>query len=169
MNARRVARNKDSFGTGAAARVIHNVSLEAAGTGTRRAVPGIPNGASLAEDFDTHFDNLVSVVTHGNEEVAGALTEITTTASTQHAEIKKLLVDLKAAMPSAGGGRRNNGGAGGRDGGRNTQLPATKKDKLHRKICQLQAAVKHKWVVGGFCSSHSHGVDPDHDSANCAG
>ena len=51
----------------------------------------------------------------------GALSEITATATTQHVEVKKLLDELKAALPSTGG--RSNRGDGG---GRNTQLPATK-------------------------------------------
>ena len=72
-------------------------------------------------------------------------------------------------MPSAGRRHNNGGGGGGRGGGRNTQLPAMEKDKLHRQISLLQAAVKHKWVVGGFCSSHGHGVSSDHDSAKCRG
>jgi hypothetical protein len=31
----------------------------------------------------------------------------------------------------------------------------------------LKAAIKGKWVPGGFCSSHGYGVGPDHDSASC--
>ena len=165
----RVARGEDSFGTAVTAQALHNVTFDGI-PGTRRSIPGLPNDTSLAKDFGTYLDNLASAATHGNKIFQGALSNITTTATTQHAEIKKLLSELKATMPSAGG--RNHlgdggGGGRGRGGGRNANLPATEREKLHRHISQLQAAVKHKWFVGGFCSTHDHGVGPDHDSAQC--
>ena len=40
---------------------------------------------------------------------------------------------------------------------------------LLRRIGQLKAAVKFKWVPGKFCSTHGHGVGPDHDSSRCNG
>ena len=59
----------------------------------------------------------------------GALSEITAMATTQHAEVKKLLGEFKAALPSTGG-RNDRGNDGGDGGGRNTHLPATEKEKL---------------------------------------
>ena len=62
----------------------------------------------------------------------GALSEITATAITQHAEVKKLLGELKAALPSTCARNNcgdNGGGGSGRRGGRNTHLPATEKEK----------------------------------------
>jgi hypothetical protein len=34
-------------------------------------------------------------------------------------------------------------------------------------VAQLRAAIKGKWVPGGFCSTHGYGVSTDHDSASC--
>jgi hypothetical protein len=34
-------------------------------------------------------------------------------------------------------------------------------------VAQLSAAIKGKWVPGGFCSTHGYGVSADHDSATC--
>ena len=36
-----------------------------------------------------------------------------------------------------------------------------------KQLAQLKAALKGKWVSGGFCSSHGYGVSADHDSKNC--
>ncbi len=34
-------------------------------------------------------------------------------------------------------------------------------------VAQLRAAIKGKWVAGGFCSSHGYGVSADHNSTSC--
>eukprot|EP00804_Cyclotella_cryptica_P000193 CCRYP_016175-RA/>CCRYP_016175-RA protein AED:0.26 eAED:0.26 QI:0/0/0/0.6/0.75/0.8/5/0/1027 len=34
-------------------------------------------------------------------------------------------------------------------------------------VVQLLAAIKGKWVPGGFCSTHGYSVSADHDSASC--
>ena len=85
LSARRASREErrgeDSFRTAAsAAQAIHNVKFDVS-TGTRRTLPGLPNGANLADDFDAHFDNLATAATHGNEVVQDALSQITATAS----------------------------------------------------------------------------------------
>jgi hypothetical protein len=36
-----------------------------------------------------------------------------------------------------------------------------------KTVAQLKAAIKGKWVSGGFCSSHGYGVGADHDSVSC--
>ena len=36
-----------------------------------------------------------------------------------------------------------------------------------RLVAQLRAAIKGKWAVGGFCSSHGYGVSAEHTSASC--
>ena len=38
-----------------------------------------------------------------------------------------------------------------------------------RAISQLRGAIKHKWVPGGFCSTHGWGVSAGHTSADCKG
>ena len=88
----------------------------------------------------------------------GALSAIISTANTQHADIKKLLMELKTAMLSG------NCGGSGHNGAR---LPSTKKQKLVCRIQVLQSAVRGKCIPGGFCLTHGHGVGPDHDSKTC--
>ena len=67
-------------------------------------------GTNLAEDFDAHFDNLAAAATHGNDIVQGALSTITWTSASQHAEVIKHLLELKSAKSTGGGGGRNGGG-----------------------------------------------------------
>ena len=159
----RVARGEDAFGTAAAAQAVHNVTAAA----YRQAIPNLPDvgvaGTNLAEDFDAHFDNLATAATHGNDIVQGALSTITSTSALQHAEVKKLLFELKSAMLSGGGGGQNSGG------GRNNDISSTDHQKFKRRISQLQAAAKGKWLPGNFCSTHGHGVGSDHDSKTCNG
>eukprot|EP00804_Cyclotella_cryptica_P027773 CCRYP_009194-RA/>CCRYP_009194-RA protein AED:0.39 eAED:0.16 QI:0/0/0/0.66/0.5/0.33/3/0/764 len=38
-----------------------------------------------------------------------------------------------------------------------------------RGLFQLRATIKHKWVTGGFCSTHGWGISAGHSSANCKG
>jgi hypothetical protein len=45
-----------------------------------------------------------------------------------------------------------------------TPIPTQGDAKL---ILQLRAAIKGRWVPGGFCSTHGYGVSADHDSASC--
>ena len=104
-------------------------------------------GTNLAEDFDVYFDNLASAATHGNEIVQGALSTITSTSASQHTEVKKLLMEVKSAMPSSSGGERNNYNGGGR---RNNDISSTKKQKTKSQISQLQVVVKKKWIPGNF-------------------
>ena len=39
---------------------------------------------------------------------------------------------------------------------------------MEKRILILQSAVNNKWKVGGFCSTHGHGVCAGHDSGNCS-
>ena len=79
--------------------------------------------------------------------------------------MKKLFGELKAALPTAGE-RSNHGGDDGR-GAKCNHLSATKKQTLQRRINQMKAAIKHKWVPGGLCSTHGHGVGQGHTSDTC--
>ena len=39
---------------------------------------------------------------------------------------------------------------------------------MEKRILTLQSSVKNKWKVGGFCSTHGHGVRAGYESGNCA-
>ena len=34
-------------------------------------------------------------------------------------------------------------------------------------VKQLQSAIRNKWSIGAYCSSHGYGVHKDHDSKTC--
>ena len=42
-----------------------------------------------------------------------------------------------------------------------------KRSKSNLRINQLMLAIKGKWVPGGFCTMHVHGVGPRHSSKTC--
>ena len=46
-------------------------------------------------------------------------------------------------------------------------LANAEKRKLERWIKTLKATAKNSWSVGGFCSTHGHGVSAGHDSKTC--
>ena len=111
----RVSRAEDAFGTAAAAQRIHDVSPDAASNPFDVDAPGLPNGANLAADHDAHMNMLATAATHGYSNVTATLTANASKANDHHTKIKKLLGELKAAIPSGGGG----GGGGGSGGARN--------------------------------------------------
>ena len=47
-------------------------------------------------------------------------------------------------------------------------LSPTKKSVTEKRILILQYAVKNKWKVRGFFSTHSHGVRAGHNNGNCS-
>ena len=49
---------------------------------------------------------------------------------------------------------------------RTVSLPSDQHE-AEKRILILQAAVKNKWKVGGFCSTNGHGVRTSHSSTNC--
>ena len=47
-------------------------------------------------------------------------------------------------------------------------LANAEKRKLERWIKTLKATAKNSWSVGGFCSTHGHGVAAGHDRTICS-
>ena len=105
--------------------------------------------------LDSHFDNLASAATNSNS----ALEQLAFATTDQYAEIKTSLDALAAATPALPTRR----------GTRSTAAPLsnTGKRKLERRIRTLEAAIKNKWEVGGFCSTLGHGVSAGYDSKIC--
>ena len=87
---------------------------------------------------------------------------LTTATTMQYEKILSTMADLKtlsiAAAETTGSGNRDS--ATGR-------LTLDKRTKSNLRINQLMSAIKGKWVPGGFCSTHGHGVGPDHSSKKC--
>ena len=143
----------DTFGTAASAQRYHDID---AAHGSSRPWPGRPgNPGNLMAQLDSHFDNLASAATNSND----ALEQLATATTDQYADIKASLDALAAAAPAPTARR----------GRRSTAAPLdnTEKRKLEQRIHTLKAAIKNKWVVGGFCSTHGHGVAVGHDSKTC--
>ena len=151
----RLARGEDSFGAASTAQLVHNIVPANNPAQFHRETRVLPQGANLADNFDAHFDNLATAETHGNVIVQGALNHLARSATSQHRKVKKLLAEIKSALPSIGG--RNNGGGGGTSAA-NTTVTTKQKETLNRHIEQLQMAVKRKWIQCGFCSTYGHGV-----------
>ena len=108
----RLARGEDSFGTAAAAQLIHGIDPNKVPAPFRIENPGLPKGVSLAEDFNAYFENLATTDTHSNEIVQGTLDQLYQSSTNLHNKIKKLLAELKSALPLTGG-RNNSGGSRG--------------------------------------------------------
>ena len=51
-------------------------------------------------------------------------------------------------------------------GTRTGSLPSDQRE-TEKRILILQADINNKWKVGGFCSTHGHGVHAGHISTNC--
>ena len=140
----------DIFGTAAVAQRLHGI------------VPGLPNTSGhggdthgLLELLDGQFDALMAALSTSN----AALYQLAAATTQQYAEIKAVLTNLSAATDCLLSSSRN-------DGTRTGSLPSDQRE-TEKSILILQAAVKNKWKVGGFCSTHGHGVRYSHSSTNC--
>ena len=104
----------------------------------------------ILELLDGQFDALAAAFSASN----AALDQIAAAITQQYSEIKAALTNLAAATPIRNAGTR-------------TGSPPTDQSETEKRILILQAAVKNKWKVGGFCSTHGHGVRSGHSSNNC--
>ena len=100
------------------------------------------------DDTSTNSSTTLYQLTEANTRLASA-------NSSQYQTIKKLLTDIKKSNPYSPNPRSLGSGAGA--GATNDQ----------HTIRLLQSAVKNRWIVGGFCSSHGWGVNYQHSSATC--
>ena len=95
-------------------------------------------------DAATNSGLTLSQLTDANAGLAAA-------TSTQYQTIKKLLTNIK--FSSSPNPRSSSTGAG-----------ATSDQQIIRL---LQSAVKNRWILRGFCSSHGWGVSHQHSSSTC--
>ena len=99
------------------------------------------------DDAATNSGLTLSQLTNANVWLAA-------TTSKQYQNIKKLLMDIKLSSSSPNPRSSSTGaGAGATDDQQTIKL--------------LQAAIKNRWIVGGFCSSHGWGVGHLHSSSTC--
>ena len=135
------------FGTAAAAQRLHGI------------VPGLPTASGhggdtqgILELLDSQFDALAAASSTSN----AALDQLAAATTQQYSEIKAALTNLSSATPTP---RRN-------AGMRTSSLPS-QQHETEKRIIIFQAAVKNKWKVRGFCSTHGHGIRSGHSSTNC--
>ena len=88
-----------------------------------------------------------------------ALDQMSAVTTEQYVVTKAALENLMSAAPNKPAPRATP---------RNTDpLPPTEKCVIEKRVLILKSAVKNKWKVGRFCSTHGHGVSASHDSGNC--
>ena len=145
----------DIFGTATVAQRLHGI------------IPRVPanghggNTLGLLELLDGQFDALAEASSTSN----AALDHLADVTTNQYVEITAALTNLSAAMaatPSATAATpTSNRTAGARTG----SLPTNQRE-TETRVRIIQAAVKNKWKVGGFCSTHGHGVRAGHSISN---
>ena len=144
------------FGTAAAAQRIHVI------------MPGVPvNGhggdtPGLLELLDGQFDTLAAASSTSN----AALDHLAAAITKQYAEIKASLTNLSAATAATPAATATTPTSNRTAGTRTGSLPSDQRE-TEKRIIILQAAVKNKWKVRGFCSTHVHGVRAGHSRSNC--
>ena len=95
-----LARGEDSFGAVAAVQPVHIIVPKTNPAPFHRETRVLPQGVNLANNFDAHFHNLATAATHGNKIFQGTLDHLTRSVTSQHIEAKKLLAEIKSALPS---------------------------------------------------------------------
>ena len=87
-------------------------------------------------------------------QLTDANARLSATTSTHYQTIKKLLTDIKLSSSSPNPRSSSDGASAGTTSNQQT-------------IRLLQAAIKNRWIVGGFCSSHGWGLGHLHSSSTC--
>ena len=146
----------DIFGSTHSSALVHDISPPTTSGTPGSHISGAP--ASFRDQFDGHFSAL-SAAANGITAVMESLAAATTTQYKNNlasmAELKTLSI---ASSAMTGGGTRDS--ATGR-------TSPNKRTKSNLCINQLLSEIKGKWVPGGFCSTHGHGVGPGHSSKTC--
>ena len=102
------------------------------------------------QQFGGNFGALAAVTT-GINTVIKQLAAMTTT---HYNKISARIFELKLHLPTTTTPTLR---------GTHYPLASDRRGNLNRRIEHLQASIKEKWVVGGFCSTHGHGVCEGHD------
>ena len=108
--------------------------------------------------LDGHLNRMADATTNSVTtllQLTDANARLVSATSMQYQTIKKLLTQIKNSNSSSPNPRSSSSGAG---------ASATNDQQT---IPLLQSAVKNRWIIGGFCSSHGWGVSYEHTSATC--
>jgi hypothetical protein len=138
---RATSARSDVFGSASAAIAFHQT------TPPVRDFAGGALGSSFQEQFASGMDALALAATNDKT----VLDNLVATNKTLSDSIAKKLSNLEALLA--------------KNSASNASVPGSPNDA--KQVAQLKAAIKGKWVAGGFCSSHGYGVSADHTSKSC--
>ena len=144
------------FGTAAAAQRPHGIFPSISANSNDRDTPG------LLELLGGQFDALAAASSTSN----AAMDHLAAATTKQYAEIKAALKNLSAATVATPADTAATPTPSKTACTRTGSL-SFDKCELEKRIPILQAAVKNKWKVGGFCSTHGHGIRTGHSITNC--
>jgi hypothetical protein len=142
----------DVFGSASSAIAAHGTPT-AAFHPTRESPSN--NHLPTLSELESHLDNMAMAVTNEKAVLDSLVTSnatLTKITADKLTKLEKLVLDLK---PNAHRATQS------------VQPPPTSSDS--RGLSQLRAAIKYKWIPGGFCSTHGWGVSAGHSSADCKG
>ena len=142
---RATAGRSDVFGSASAAIEFHRTSP------ADNAFAGGALSQTFEEQFASGMDALALAASNEKtvlDNLVATNKTLTDATAKKIASIESLLATLAAKSPSS-------------------STPASGTSTDSKQLAQLKAALKGKWVSGGFCSSHGYGVSADHDSKNC--
>ena len=149
----------DVFGSAAAA--IHGQGIKPRPTATTGSAGALGPDTSFMAQFDAHFTALSAAASESNvvqESLAAAATTQYIAIISKLEALEALYVALSAAFGS------------GSSGGRGGSFTSDDRAKSTARINQLQSAIRGSWITSPsakFCSTHSWGLGPDHDSMSC--
>ena len=155
----------DFFGRAASAISIHSITAATTKPGAlskpdalifhaRTGTSTSPASDLALQALDGHLDQMAAADNNIGltmSQLTDANARLSAATSMQYQTIKKLLTDIK--LSSSPNPRSSSTGAG-----------ATSDQQTIRL---LQSAVKNRWIVGGFCSSHGWGVSHQHSISTC--
>ena len=157
------------FGSTSAATALHGITDATVRPGTHTSrntlafhaasgPPFSPARILALQALDGHLNRMADAATNSGTtilQLTDAYARLASATPLQYQAIKKLLTEIKDSNSSSPNPRSSSSGSSA--GATNDQ----------QTIRLLDSAVKNRWIVGGFCSSHGWGVSYQHTSATC--
>ena len=120
------------------------------------ATATMPTRGFALQALDGHLDRMANAATNSGLtlfQLTDANARLTATTTKQYEAIKTFLTKIKLSSVSL-----------------NPRSPGTNAGAAapdHKTIKLLQTAIRNRWSIGGFCSSHGWGVGHLHTSSSC--
>jgi hypothetical protein len=141
----------DVFGSASTAITVHGTSTTT--YHPNRSAP-LDDQLPTLSVLESHLDNMALAVTNEKailDSLVASNATLTKLTADKLTRLEKLVLDLRPSNR----------------GTHSIHPPPASVDS--RAVFQLRGAIKHKWVQGGFCSTHGWGVSAGHTSADCKG